>query len=62
VGWPVAVPGAHPLVLSAARVVLDRAGGDGAVRDLAERVLAGRTATITPVEAHEHPTAPLEAP
>ncbi|WP_426325244.1 cytidylyltransferase domain-containing protein [Microbacterium sp. E-13] len=62
VGWPVAVSGAHPLVLSAARVVLDRAGGDGAVRDLADRVLAGRTATTAPVEAHEHPTARLEAP
>jgi len=42
VGWPVAVPDAHPRVLSAARTVLDRPGGDGAVRDLAERVLAGR--------------------
>ena len=40
VGWPVATPGAHPLVRAAARVVLDRAGGDGAVRELAERVLA----------------------
>ena len=45
VGWPVAVPDAHPLVLAAARVVLDRRGGEGAVRDLAERVLAARTAT-----------------
>lgn len=42
VGWPISVPGAHPLVLGAARVVLDRPGGAGAVRDLAERVLAGR--------------------
>ncbi len=42
VGWPVAVPDAHPSVLASARVVLDRAGGAGAVRDLAERVLAGR--------------------
>lgn len=39
VGWPVAVPDAHPLVLAAARVVLSRPGGDGAVRELAERVL-----------------------
>ncbi len=44
VGWPVAVPDAHPLVLAAARVVLDRPGGAGAVRDLADRVLAGRAA------------------
>jgi N-acylneuraminate cytidylyltransferase len=50
VGWPVAVPGAHPLVLAAARVVLDRPGGAGAVRDLAERVLAGRAeASVTPL-------------
>jgi N-acylneuraminate cytidylyltransferase len=39
VGWPVAVPDAHPRVLAAARVVLSRPGGDGAVRELAERVL-----------------------
>ena len=71
VGWPVAVPDAHPLVLSAARVVLDRPGGAGAVRDLAERVLAGRA---TPARedtsrtprgpagaASDHPTPSLEA-
>lgn len=39
VGWPVAVPDAHPRVLAAARVILGRRGGDGAVRELAERVL-----------------------
>jgi YrbI family 3-deoxy-D-manno-octulosonate 8-phosphate phosphatase len=42
VGWPIAVPEAHPLVLAAARVVVDRPGGAGAVRALAERVLAAR--------------------
>lgn len=47
VGWPVAVPEAHPLVLAAARVVLGRHGGSGAVRELAERVLAAG-ATSTP--------------
>ncbi|WP_374977846.1 cytidylyltransferase domain-containing protein [Microbacterium trichothecenolyticum] len=72
VGWPIAVPDAHPLVLSTARVVLDRSGGAGAVRDLAERVLSGRSATaaadalrpaVTPVRAaaSDHPTAPQEA-
>ncbi|WP_349427710.1 acylneuraminate cytidylyltransferase [Microbacterium sp. LWS13-1.2] len=72
VGWPVAVPDAHPLVLSAARAVLDRRGGDGAVRDLAERVLAGASSTAGAAlraaagpagrgEASDHPTAPLEA-
>ncbi|TDN93149.1 acylneuraminate cytidylyltransferase [Microbacterium sp. BK668] len=45
VGWPVAVPGSHPLVLAAARAVVDRPGGDGAVRALADRVLAARTAS-----------------
>ncbi|MEV2270708.1 N-acetylneuraminate synthase family protein [Nonomuraea africana] len=42
VGWPVAVPDAHPSVRAAARVVLTRRGGDGAVRELCERVLAAR--------------------
>ena len=57
VGWPVAVPDAHPLVLAAARVVLDRPGGAGAVRDLAERVLAGRAAaSVNPrIAAQEAP-------
>ncbi|MDR7185865.1 N-acylneuraminate cytidylyltransferase [Microbacterium trichothecenolyticum] len=72
VGWPIAVPEAHPLVLSTARVVLDRPGGAGAVRDLAERVLTSRSATavadalrpaVAPVRASasDHPTAPQEA-
>ncbi|MBD3940772.1 acylneuraminate cytidylyltransferase [Microbacterium sp. NEAU-LLC] len=60
VGWPVAVPDAHPLVLSAARCVLDRPGGAGAVRDLADRVLAGRDAASTSVLA-PRPTTPQEA-
>ncbi|MFD4960965.1 cytidylyltransferase domain-containing protein [Microbacterium sp. NPDC058389] len=60
VGWPVAVPDAHPLVLSAARAVLDRPGGAGAVRDLADRVLAGREAASTLLTA-PHPTSPQEA-
>ncbi|HAQ60216.1 MAG TPA: acylneuraminate cytidylyltransferase [Microbacterium sp.] len=42
VGWPVAVSGAHPLVLAAARVVLSRAGGRGAVRELSDAVLRSR--------------------
>ncbi|MET0296899.1 MAG: acylneuraminate cytidylyltransferase [Microbacterium sp.] len=45
VGWPVAVRDAHPLVLAAARTVLGRAGGDGAVRELADLVLRGRAAS-----------------
>ncbi len=42
VGWPVAVPDAHPQVLRRARVVLTRRGGHGAVRELCELVIAGR--------------------
>lgn len=53
VGWPVAVPGSHPLVVAASRVVLDRPGGAGAVRDLAERVLAARAAASDPLTAHQ---------
>jgi len=47
VGWPIVVPGSHPLATAAARLVLTRRGGRGAVRELAERVLAART---TPTE------------
>ncbi|BDV30048.1 acylneuraminate cytidylyltransferase [Microbacterium terricola] len=39
VGWPIAVADAHPDVVAAARVVLTRRGGDGAVRELIDRVL-----------------------
>ncbi len=42
VGWPLAVPDAHPRVLAAARLVLGNPGGRGAVREAAERILAAR--------------------
>lgn len=42
VGWPVAVADAQPEVRAAARRVLARRGGDGAVRELAELVLRER--------------------
>ncbi|MBP2704116.1 N-acetylneuraminate synthase family protein [Microbispora sp. RL4-1S] len=42
VGWPVAVPDAHPRVRAAARVVLSAPGGAGAVREMSDRVLAAR--------------------
>ncbi|MFC5679317.1 acylneuraminate cytidylyltransferase [Aeromicrobium endophyticum] len=41
VGWPVVVAGAHRDVHVASPIVLRRHGGDGAVRELADRVLAG---------------------
>ncbi|MDM4763366.1 acylneuraminate cytidylyltransferase [Galbitalea sp. SE-J8] len=46
VGWPIAVADAHPAVLAAARVVLEHSGGHGAVREVAERVLLGRAASV----------------
>lgn len=36
VGWPIAVADAHPEVLGVARVVLQRRGGHGAVRELCD--------------------------
>jgi len=42
VRWPVAVADAHPEVLQAARLVLSAGGGRGAVREVCDRVLAGR--------------------
>ncbi|WP_240424024.1 acylneuraminate cytidylyltransferase [Microbacterium halotolerans] len=55
VGWPVAVSDAHPLVLAAARLVLERAGGSGAVRELADRVLRSRGAARNPFAAAQQP-------
>lgn len=49
VGWPIAVADAQDAALRAARYRLTRKGGHGAVRELAELVLAARTArTATP--------------
>ena len=42
VGWPVAVANAHPEVRQAARLVLSRPGGSGAVRELCDLVLSRR--------------------
>jgi YrbI family 3-deoxy-D-manno-octulosonate 8-phosphate phosphatase len=44
VGWPVVVADARPEVLAAAPIVLRRRGGEGAVRELADRVLTTSTA------------------
>ncbi|WP_155346466.1 N-acetylneuraminate synthase family protein [Acrocarpospora pleiomorpha] len=56
VGWPVAVPDAHPRVRAAARVVLTRTGGAGAVRELCDRVLAARPPLA---ETEQPPLSPL---
>ncbi|WP_062467518.1 acylneuraminate cytidylyltransferase [Demequina maris] len=42
VGWPVVVPDAHPAVVGLARVRLSAPGGRGALRELADRMLAAR--------------------
>jgi YrbI family 3-deoxy-D-manno-octulosonate 8-phosphate phosphatase len=42
VGWPVAVADARPEIRQLARLVLDRPGGHGAVRELCDLVLAAR--------------------
>lgn len=42
VGWPIAVSDAKPEVQRIARVVLSRAGGQGAVREVADRILLAR--------------------
>ncbi|CAN5182797.1 N-acylneuraminate cytidylyltransferase [soil metagenome] len=53
VGWPIAVSTAVPEVLAEARVVLDSAGGHGAVRELADTVLHGRDVLSTEHELGE---------
>ncbi|WP_424183775.1 cytidylyltransferase domain-containing protein [Actinokineospora sp. G85] len=45
VGWPVAVADARPEVLAVARVVLHSSGGAGAVREVADLILAARTSS-----------------
>ncbi|KQM14297.1 acylneuraminate cytidylyltransferase [Plantibacter sp. Leaf171] len=45
VGWPVVVSDAHPAARAVSRLVLERRGGDGAVRELADLVLAARAVT-----------------
>jgi N-acylneuraminate cytidylyltransferase len=59
VGWPVAVADAIPEVRRVARLVLGRAGGQGAVRELADAVLAarGRHTSARPAEASASPAA-----
>ncbi|MFC4008787.1 N-acetylneuraminate synthase family protein [Nonomuraea purpurea] len=54
VGWPIATPDAHPRVRAAARVVLTRPGGSGAVRELCDRVVAARP-QLTVAEGKERP-------
>ncbi len=45
VGFPVVVADAHPNVLPSALLVLSRKGGEGAVRELCDRILEGMAST-----------------
>jgi N-acylneuraminate cytidylyltransferase len=54
VGLPVAVADAHPTVRAASRLVLSTRGGDGAVRELADRVLAARAAPTPDPPTADH--------
>ncbi|HBR87676.1 MAG TPA: acylneuraminate cytidylyltransferase, partial [Microbacterium sp.] len=62
VGWPIAVPDSHPLVLAAARIVLQSSGGAGAVREVAERVLAARGASSESILASSEAEPPRSKP
>lgn len=42
VGWPVVVPGSHPELQMLSRVPLIRSGGHGAIRELADLIVAAR--------------------
>jgi YrbI family 3-deoxy-D-manno-octulosonate 8-phosphate phosphatase len=55
VGWPVAVADAHPSVRHAARLVLSRSGGHGAVRELCDLVLEHRQCAAHPVAVSVSP-------
>lgn len=59
VGWPIAVANAHPTVLAAARFVLERDGGRGAVREVCELIAdsALTTATIPDAPGTRRPQA-----
>ncbi|MFC6509535.1 cytidylyltransferase domain-containing protein [Promicromonospora citrea] len=48
VGWPVAVADARPEVKAQARVVLAHEGGNGAVREVCDRILAARPGEAAP--------------
>ncbi len=43
VGCPIVVADAHPEVLSLARIVLEKPGGFGALRELADMIIVQRT-------------------
>lgn len=62
VGWPLAVADARPQALAAARHVLERNGGAGAVREAAELILSTRTIPAVPAIKTTHTGSTPEAP
>lgn len=62
VGWPIAVADAQPEVLAAARVVLSKRGGHGAVRELAERILSTVATRESPARQHQRKEEPWRSP
>lgn len=62
VGWPVAVQDAHPEVRAAARLVLTRPGGQGAVRELCDLVVAARERPAAAPAAAAGPPPPVASP
>jgi N-acylneuraminate cytidylyltransferase len=58
VGWPIAVANAVPEVLAAARVILRTPGGNGAVREVADRVLASASVSASDLPLEATPLVP----
>jgi YrbI family 3-deoxy-D-manno-octulosonate 8-phosphate phosphatase len=59
VGWPIAVADAHRRVIERARIVLRTKGGQGAIRELADRILDDRTdgsPTLEEIWSRSRPT------
>ncbi len=52
VGLPLSVAGAHPRAQAAARWVSERRGGDGAVREICDAILAARGTLDDAIEAY----------
>lgn len=48
VGWPIAVADARPEALAAARIVLQKSGGQGAVREVCEHILETQPRPVAP--------------
>jgi YrbI family 3-deoxy-D-manno-octulosonate 8-phosphate phosphatase len=61
VGWPIAVADAHPKVIAAARVVLDRPGGRGAVREACDLIPIPAEAAATTQPPLRTEATPAEA-